>query len=70
METNPKKEENVPIWKNKFIIICVLVGIPLMAGIVYVSLIFNFSPMTNALIGAVIASVLGFIAPRPTQDKH
>ncbi len=68
MDNKQDKQEEIPLWKRPIIIVYGLIAIAGMAVLVYISLLYDFSPMTNALIGAVIASVIGFLSPRPSHE--
>ncbi len=68
METQNGK--HVPFYKRPIIFIYAFVALAGMAILVYISLILNLSPTANALVGAVIASVIGFLAPRPADNEQ
>ena len=60
------KKDEKPLWKRPIILLYGVIAFAVMGVLVYISLVFDFSPMTNALIGAAIASVIGFVSPRPS----
>ncbi len=69
MTNQQNKKEEIPLWKKPIIIVYALIALAGLAVIVYISLIFNLSPTINALIGAVIAGIIGLIAPRPVHEE-
>ncbi len=70
MDNQQSKKVETPLWKKPIIIVYALIALAALAVVVYISLIFNLSPTINALIGAVIAGIIGLIAPRQSHEER